>query len=120
MSDIRATRAKARELRSNPTDAERVLWHHLRKRQVGGHRFRRQHPIGPYIVDFFCLEKSLIAEVDGGQHAQRQGSDAERDSWLRSQGYGMLRFWNNQVLGEIEGVKESILEALNQDTSPPP
>jgi very-short-patch-repair endonuclease len=117
MGDVRATIARARKLRSNLTDAESYLWRHLRFRQIAGHKFRRQRPIGPYIVDFVCLEKKVVIEVDGGQHAQTQTLDDTRDKWLRSQGYVVLRFWNNEVLREVEAIKEAILRAL---TEPPP
>jgi very-short-patch-repair endonuclease len=114
---VRATIRRARKLRSNLTDAENYLWRHLRFRQIAGHKFRRQRPLGPYIVDFVCLEKKLVVEVDGGQHAENQTSDVERDMWLRSQGYEVLRFWNDEVLTKIDGVKEVILQNLNV---PPP
>jgi len=103
---------RARELRESPTEAERVLWNHIRRRQLGGHRFRRQHLIGPYVVDFFCFQKGLALEIDGGQHSERAGLDAERTAWLEGRGYQVLRFWNNQVQNEIEAVKEAILHAL--------
>lgn len=108
------TLRKARELRSNPTEAERALWKHLRYRQIGGHKFRRQHPIGPYIVDFACVEKHLIIELDGGHHAQPDEAeyDNARTEWLQSQGFQVLRFWNNQVLAETEAVKTVILNKL--------
>jgi len=105
-------RLRARALRKNPTDAERTLWSHLRFWQVHGHKFRRQQPIGDYIVDFICLEKKLIIEVDGGQHAEQEIYDSARDAWLRAQGYFVLRFWNNDVLQNIDGVKETIFTAL--------
>lgn len=110
---------RARELRKNLTDAERKLWAQLRLRQVEGHRFRRQRPVGPYIVDFICLEQRLIIEVDGGQHAERTSKDAKRDAWLRSQGYRVLRFWNNEVLSQTEGVLHVIIEALGEEGRPP-
>lgn len=103
---------KARALRSNLTDAEQRLWRHLRLRQINGHKFRRQRPIGPYIVDFVCLEKRLIVELDGGQHAEHSSYDGERDAWLRSQGFSVLRFWNNDVLQNLSGVKDAILSKL--------
>ncbi len=106
------TTARARELRKNPTQAESVLWKHLRYRQLDGHKFRRQVSIGPYIADFVSLENRLIIEVDGGHHPDQEIYDAERTIWLQSQGFRVLRFWNNQVLQDIEGVKEAILKAL--------
>ena len=103
---------RARQLRKNQTDAEKSLWQHLRRRQIDGWRFRRQHPIGNYIVDFFCFEKGLVVEIDGGQHSEQVDYDEERTKWLESQGYRVLRFWNNEVLREIEAVKQVIWEEL--------
>jgi very-short-patch-repair endonuclease len=103
---------RARELRKNPTDAERALWRHIRYRQLAGCRFRRQAPVGPYILDFVCFEKKLVIEVDGGQHTEQADYDGVRTAWLESQGFRVLRFWNNQVLQEIEAAKEAILLAL--------
>jgi adenine-specific DNA-methyltransferase len=109
---MRSTIHRARALRSRPTDAEKFLWKHLRLRQLDGYKFRRQRPVGPYIVDFVCLEKKLVIEVDGGQHAENQVADCRRDAWLRSQGYEVLRFWNDEVLKKIDGVSEVIFQAL--------
>jgi very-short-patch-repair endonuclease len=95
------------------TDAENYLWRHIRFRQISGHKFRRQRPIGPYIVDFVCLEKKLVIELDGGQHNENQASDVKRDTWLRSEGYEILRFWNNDVLKNIDGVMEVIAKNLH-------
>ena len=106
---------RARELRTTMTDAERALWHALRARQLGA-RFRRQAPIGPYIADFACLERKLVIEIDGGQHAESE-YDVVRDGWLRQHGYRVLRYWNHEVLGNIAGVAEAIFTAP-QD--PPP
>ena len=114
---MQATINRARELRSNLTDAEKILWRHLRLRQVNGYKFRRQRPVGPYIVDFICLEKKLIVELDGGQHAAQKQYDARRDSWLISHGFDVLRFWNHDVLTNTDSVKEAIFRALN---GPPP
>jgi adenine-specific DNA-methyltransferase len=111
---------KARELRKNSTEAEQILWKHIRLRQLGGYKFRRQQPLGPYFVDFVCLEKRLIVEVDGGQHSEQVAYDSERSAWLEAQGYRILRFWNNEVLKEIEIVKEVIAEALACRITPPP
>jgi len=111
---------KGRELRKNSTDAERVLWRHLRLRQVNGERFRRQRSIGNYIVDFVCLEKGVVIEVDGGQHAEGADRDARRDEWLRAQGFVVLRFWNHEVLTQIEDVKEAVWRALNEALLVPP
>ena len=98
----------SRNLRKRQTDAENLLWRHLRGKQLEGFRFRRQHPIGRYIVDFVCLEKRLILEIDGGQHAIEKEKDIERDNWLKAEGYSTLRFWNNEVLTNLEGVFETI------------
>ena len=103
---------KARELRRDMTDAEHSLWKHLRLRQLEGYKFRRQQPIGKYIVDFVCFEKQLIIEIDGGQHSEQVEYDSERSSWLEKQGFRVLRFWNNQVLNETDAVKEMILNTL--------
>jgi len=84
----------------------------LENEAEGGNRFRRQQPIAPYIVDFVCFEKKLIVELDGGQHAEQSAYDAERTTWLESQGFRVLRFWNNQILMEIEAVKEVIWKEL--------
>jgi very-short-patch-repair endonuclease len=108
----------ARRLRKNLTDAERILWKHLRLRQMGDSKFRRQQPIDPYIVDFVCFEKRLIVEIDGGHHSDQPVLDAKRDEYLKSQGFSVLRFWNSEVLREIEAVKEKIKNAL--DAAPPP
>ena len=107
-------KGKVRELRKNLTEAERLLWKNLRLRQIAGYKFRRQQPIGEYIVDFLCFEKRLIVEVDGGQHAEEIAYDSKRDEWLKSQGFSILRFWNHQVSKEIEAVKERILEELRR------
>ena len=96
------------------TDAELKLWYHLRNRKVGV-KFRRQYPIGNYIVDFVSFEARLVVEVDGGQHAESE-SDKVRDRWMESQGFKILRFWNNEVLGNIEGV----LDVIGNEISPSP
>ncbi len=101
----------ARRLRTVPTDAEIRLWSRLRRKQLEGFRFRRQHPMGRYVVDFFCPDARLIVEVDGGQHAE-SASDVVRTRWLEAQGYRVIRFWNNDVLANTEGVLLSILDAL--------
>ena len=104
---------RTRELRKNLTEAEHRLWRHLRLRQVGSSKFRRQQPIGKYIVDFVCFEKRQIVEVDGGQHSGNIIYDSERDAWLEKQGFSVLRFWDNQVLKEMEAVEEVIMGALS-------
>ena len=105
--------SKARQLRKNATEAERLMWERLRNRRLAGWKFRRQAPIGPYIVDFVCFERRLIIEVDGGHHQSQAEDDKARTVWLESQGFRVLRFWNNEVLTEISGVASSILEALD-------
>ena len=104
--------SNARQLRKNPTEAEQALWKHLRLCQLGEYKFRRQQPIGWYIVDFVNFEKRVVIELDGGQHSQQVDYDAERTAWLNAQGYLVLRFWNNQVMKEVEAVKAAILQVL--------
>ena len=93
--------------------AEQRLWARIRRKQLGGFRFRRQHTVGPYIADFACLEAKLIVELDGDQHGRGNAPtrDAKRDDYLREQGFEVLRFWNNTVYEEIDGVLEAILDA---------
>ncbi len=107
-----STKANVRDLRREMTDAERLLWRHLRRRQVEGLKFRRQHPLGRFIVDFVCIEAALVIEVDGGQHGERQAQDAARTAWLNRQGYRVLRFWNNEVLNDIDAVRQAIWNEL--------
>jgi very-short-patch-repair endonuclease len=104
------------------TDAERTLWMQLRAHRLDGLRFRRQTPIGQYIVDFVCHERRLVVELDGGQHAESQ-HDARRDRWLESKGYRVLRFWNSDVFQNREGALETIVSAARGATplpGPPP
>ncbi|MBU6458584.1 MAG: DUF559 domain-containing protein [Bradyrhizobium sp.] len=108
--DRKATRI-ARRLRIDQTDAEKVLWNRIRNRQVDGHKFVRQQPIENYICDFVCRERRLIIEVDGSQHNE-SAADAVRDRRLSEGGYRVLRFWNNEVLGNINGVLEVIQTTL--------
>ena len=112
---------RARNLRSNQTDAERKLWTFLRSMKRGGFHFRRQVPIDHLIVDFACYSARLVIEVDGGQHNMDSGRaiDGKRDAYLRSQGFRVLRFWNNEVLGNSEGVVDRIESAL-RDPHPNP
>ena len=110
----------ARHLRRNMTDVERHLWHRLRERQIKGFKFRRQHPFREYVLDFVCLEAKVVIELDGSQHFAAQSSDAARTSKLEAAGFQVLRFWNNEVLSNIEGVLEVIWRALPEDIRPPP
>lgn len=114
-----SSRDFARQLRHELTDTERQMWRELRAHRFAGLKFRRQHPIGDYIVDFICLEQKLIVELDGGQHAEMTGYDRIRDAWLHERGYQVLRFWNNEVVGSLEGVLERILMACGHPPSPP-
>ena len=107
----------AREFRKEATDAERLLWIYLRARRLNNLKFRRQQPIGNYIVDFVCFEKKLIIEVDGGHHSANEERDLERTSWLKQKGYNVIRFWNNDVLHNCRGVLEEILEQCEQTPS---
>ena len=102
----------ARSLRRNMTDAERHLWHHLRGHRFGGCKFRRQQPIGPYIVDFVHFGTRLVVEADGGQH-NANASDALRDAWLLHQGFRVLRFWNHDILQSPDAVMDMIWKALD-------
>jgi very-short-patch-repair endonuclease len=115
----RELRDRAREMRANPTPAERRLWSMLRDRRMPSFKFKRQHVIAPYIVDFACLERFLIIEADGGQHAESV-SDERRDAYLRSKGFRVLRFWNNDVLDNSAGVFEAIAAALHTPHPPKP
>ncbi len=103
-----------RELRNNLTEAEKMLWWRLRSRQVKGLRFLRQYSLGPYVLDFFCPEISLAIEVDGGQHNETENKikDEERTRYLEKQKIKVIRYWNNEVLGNIEGVMEDIFSTV--------
>ncbi len=107
--------AAARALRKNMTDAEQRLWQCLRKKQVGGFRFRKQHPIGHFVLDFYCPERKLAIELDGGQHNQSAAidKDRQRTEWLAQQGIQVLRFWNNEVFENLEGVLQRVWEVLH-------
>lgn len=109
----------AKQLRQNLTDAERVLWGHLRAHRFQGQKFRRQQPLGPYILDFVHFGAKLVIEADGGQHAEST-RDSARDAWLASEGFRVLRFWNDQNLKETEAVLEVILQALAEAAPSPP
>ncbi len=108
----------AKALRGTQTDAEQILWYHLRAHRFMGKKFKRQKPIGRYVVDFVCLEEKLIIELDGGQHADQVDYDQVRDTWLKSEGYTVLRFWNNELMGDMESVLERIRLTLSPSPSP--
>lgn len=97
------------------TDAEKLLWYHLKNKQLNGYKFRRQEPIGNYIVDFVCYSCRIIIEADGSQHLDSE-TDKERDEWFSSQGFRVLRFWNNDIISNIEGVLEVIHTACSSPT----
>ncbi len=103
---------RAKHLRSHMTDAEHRLWYYLRAGRYGNFKFRRQVPLGPYVADFLCERARLIVEVDGGHHADSQDADAVRSAWLERHGYRVVRVWNNDVLGNVEGVLEALAGLL--------
>lgn len=109
----------ARMLRKGSTNAEKILWQHLRGRQLEGYKFRRQQPVGPYIVDFVNFEERVVIELDGGQHAINKDSDKNRDAWLKGEGFKVLRFWNNDIFENLEGILEVVRKRL-QSPSPGP
>ena len=106
----------AKVLRKNMTDAERILWQQLRAKRFIGFKFKRQQPFGRYIVDFVCFDAKLIIELDGGQHQDAAEQDVMRDSWLKAQGFSVLRFWNNEFLQNRAGCLEKVLEELEAAT----
>jgi very-short-patch-repair endonuclease len=111
-----------RVLRGNMTDAEQLLWRYLRRGQMNGFKFRRQHPFGDYVLDFVCLEARLIVEVDGGQHVANEAEDSKRSAVLNKAGFRVLRFWNHEVMGELHTVLDAIWNALPtpSPSRPPP
>ena len=113
----------AKRLRKQPTEAEKRLWYFLHKKQLDGLRFKRQEAIGQYVADFVCPALKLVVEVDGGQHGIKVEKDAARTAWLESQGYSVIRFWNNEVMDNIEGVlatvREEVAALLAMRTAPP-
>jgi very-short-patch-repair endonuclease len=111
---------RSRQLRNNSTDAERRLWSHIKNRQLAGIRFNRQVPIGPFICDFVARSIKLVIELDGGQHALARDADQRRTTYLERSGYSVLRFWNNDVLENSEGVVGVIERALANSPSPSP
>lgn len=116
------TNERARALRRNQTNAELKLWRDIRRRQLRGNKFRRQHPIGNYIVDFVCLEKKLIIELDGEQHAsgRQKTHDESRDAWLETRGYRVIRYWNEEIYSNIDGVLTEIEIYLSDPHYGPP
>ena len=108
---------RARQLRKSWTDAELRLWQLLRNRSLGKNKFRRQHPIGPYVVDFVCLEQKLVIEVDGSQHVGQAEHDTKRTAYLKTLGFRVVRFWDNDVLLQTESVMQAIFDSL---TGPSP
>jgi len=114
-SRTKAMTARARALRANMTDAETRLWHALRRDQLNGFSFRKQRPIGPYTVDFYCSRRDLAIEVDGGQHAEeRKQADDRRTRWLAEKGVTVVRYWNNDVLSNLEGVLSDLLAHIER------
>ena len=113
-SEEESARDRGRRLRAESTDEERKLWAQLRAKRLGGFKFRRQHRIGPYFADFCCVAQHLIIELDGSQHAAREEErkDGLRTAYLNQQGYRVLRFWNEQVNTELQGVLQAIYAAL--------
>ena len=105
-------RLRACALRKSATEAEKLLWRRIRMWQVESYKFRRQQPLGIYIVDFVCLEIRVVIELDGGQHAEQSDYDSTRDTWLRDQGFTVLRFWNHEVLKSIDDVTEKIFQTV--------
>ncbi len=103
---------RARKLRSEMTETERFVWAKLRNRRFAQFKFRRQVPLGKYIVDFICFDRRTIIELDGGQHTLQREYDAQRTAWLESQGYCVVRFWNHDVLGDWETVEEEFWRRL--------
>ncbi|MFH1725562.1 MAG: endonuclease domain-containing protein [Elusimicrobiota bacterium] len=110
---------RSRALRRSMTNAEKLMWHHLRLRQAGV-KFRRQTVMGRYIVDFVCFSEKLVIEIDGGQHCEQSCYDSRRTAWLRSQGFTVLRFWNHDVLRHIDAVKQAVFAELTPHLNPPP
>ncbi len=108
----------AKTLRSQMTPAEKILWYNLRAGRFFNYKFRRQAPIEKYIVDFVCFSSDLIIEVDGGQHSENEDYDEERTNFLRKKGFRVIRFWNNEVLKNIDIVLEAILKTLLEYPSP--
>jgi len=105
---------RARELRRNQTDAEKLLWKHIQNRQLSGYKFRRQYPIGSYIVDFVCLSLQLIIELDGSQHMNNESYDERRTQYLNVCGFKVVRFWNNDIPNQTDSVLEALTLTLSR------
>ncbi|MBI5695366.1 MAG: endonuclease domain-containing protein [Nitrospirae bacterium] len=117
MSDLKKILMQtAKDLRNNPTDAERYLWEQLGNKRLDGHKFRKQQRIGNFIVDFACMEKKLLIELDGEVHLTQKEKDAKRDQWLECEGYKVIRFWNSELHNNLEGVLEEIRKHLDSPT----
>ncbi len=110
----------AKNLRTNQTDAEKLLWKHLKSKRLTDTEFRRQQPIGNYIVDFVSFDEKLIVELDGGQHFEDKKRDQKRDNWFIGEGFKVLRFWNNDVLRNTECVLETIMKEISPSPTPSP
>lgn len=116
---VKITKQLSKNLRKNQTKAEIKIWRHLKNRTLAGFKFRRQYPIGSYIVDFVCFEKMVVIEIDGGQHTEQLKEDARRTAYLKSRGFEVLRFWNNEVLANTDSVLGVILATLVNTPSSP-
>ena len=115
-----ATTKQARNLRRRATDAENLLWQHLRGRRLQGTKFRRQRAVGPYLVDFYSPDAGLVIEIDGGGHLEQAAADQERTKYLEGYGLKVLRFWNDEVFKQTEAVLECIAAELRRSPSPRP
>ena len=115
---IRPISPHARQLRADSTDAERAIWNAVRGRRLGGFKFKQQWTIGPFVVDFRCWERRLVVEIDGGQHGEKR--DRRSMEWLEAQGYRVVRFWNNDVITNLEGVLQVLHNALTSHPHPGP
>ncbi len=113
-------RGFARDLRQQATNAEQRLWQRLRNRQILNAKFRRQHPIPPYVVDFVCLDKKLVIEADGGQHLDQREHDEKRTAFLEARGFRVLRFWNDEILEQMDVVLGVVFRALEEAPAPHP
>ena len=114
----KANLVHARSMRHQPVAPEKKFWSRVRDRHLGGHKFKRQVLIGSYIADFVCIERKLIVELDGGQHAERRVYDEKRDAFLRAQGFRVMRVWNIDLLENIDGVMDMVLSELDRSPSP--